>query len=129
MRFMTVTTGFTKKKKKIMAVLCGMAMAAAPYGMNTGFAASAAAPAAAVTASAGAQTAAETTAAVSAEKAEAAATGTTDKDAAGVKAEEKDTAAEKAGEPAAVKPADAKSSLDTAFDHLAEDACSCALSD
>lgn len=103
MRFMTVTTGFTKKKKKIMAVLCGMAMAAAPYGMNTGFAASAAAPAAAVTASAGAQTAAETTAAVPAEK-----------------AEEKDTAAEKAGKPAAVKPADAKSSLDTAFDHLAE---------
>lgn len=120
MRFMTVTTEFTKKKKKIMAVLCGMAMAAAPYGMNTGFAASAAAPAAAVTASAGAQTAAETTAAVPAEKAEAAATGKTDKDAAGVKAEEKDTAAEKAGEPAAVKPADAKSSLDTAFDHLAE---------
>ena len=103
MRFMTVTTGFTKKKKKIMAVLCGMAMAAAPYGMNTGFAASAAAPAVAVTASAGAQTAAETTAAVPAEK-----------------AEEKDTAAEKAGKPAAVKPADAKSSLDTAFDHLAE---------
>ena len=118
MRFTTVTMGFTKKKKKIMAVLCGMAMAVAPYGFSTGWAAPA--PAAVATA-AGEQPAAET-AAVQDKKvsAEAVKADKLDKDTAGVKAEQANTAAEKAGEAAAVKPEDARTSLDTAFDHLAE---------